>query len=291
MVKANQLTSASLFSNECQFKRILSSLGDREISQIGPSDIEAFLDDLILSGDVGPNTANKYRSLLNRFFKFAVRQGVCKTNPVLPTESFRFNRHPKTEETFSDRELARYLKESEKEIQAFRIGAQILADSGARISEMLALTFEDIRAKYIVVRKIVERHTGLIQYQTKGQKTNGEYRVLLKPRLRKTLTKWRKRTKWNKPSSFIVSKETGQHFKYDQFYKIHCRVLARAGLPKWGFHVLRRSYATGAMRHGFHRHEAGELLGHESLQSIESYVKRKNTDYLVEKAKRVGFGW
>lgn len=286
-----QLAPSTLYRYGGELKCIEGYFSKHQISKIKPCDVEEFLHMLILDGK-SPCTANKYRSLLSQFFEAAKHFGFCRTNPVLALKPFKAPRNTKIDEQYTAEELARYLKAASHESQVYRVAASILAFSGARMGEAMAMSFEDINLEkgYIRVRKIVERHTNTIQYRTKGQKANGQYFVLLKKKLLTILQRWQELTPYNRPTDLILSTETGTHFSHDQMYTFHRHTVQRAGLPYYGFHALRRSFATEASRHGMYDHEVGVLLGHESRQSIDAYIKRKDFDYLFRKAKTVGFG-
>ena len=62
----------------------MAALGDREVSEITPVEIESLLDAMAASG-ASPRTVNKRRALLLAVFNCGMRRAGLATNPVRAT--------------------------------------------------------------------------------------------------------------------------------------------------------------------------------------------------------------
>ncbi len=285
LVLARELSPASYRSDEVRFEKILPRLGELTLSRITARSCDSFLDSLILSGK-SPATRNRYRALLHTYFKYAINQGHCRQNPVtsIPIYSERLKTR-KTGFWESREEVDRYIATAFELGNAYGLCASLLGDGGCRISEALAVKWEDVQwgRGFVRIRRIVERHTNKVDERTKGQRAGGEYQMLLSPGLEETLAKYRK------DSGFIVRGLGGGHMHYDHYYKKHYEIIAKAKLKRITPHDIRRTFATHADRAGFHRSEVGELLGHETLKATETYIS-PDFSHLIGKAKQIGFG-
>lgn len=291
LVLARELSAASFRVDEIRFNKILPRFANRALSKVTPLDIDKYLDSLLLNGK-SPATRNRYRAFLHIYFKLAIRMGFCKKNPV--TDTPILSERIKTRATgYWSTPLERdlYIKTAFEFGPVYGIGAYILCLGGCRISEAMALQFKDIEwdLNYCRIRRIVERHSGLICDRTKGQRAGGEYQMILVPRLWDALKKWKGTALYRKDDDFILHIENGRPFTYDKYALAHEKIVAKADLKRITLHDLRRTFATHADRMGFHKSEIGELLGHETLSATEVYT-RMDISHLVEKAKRIGFG-
>lgn len=291
LVLSKQLCSASLNSDQIRYQYVSEAIKRKELTKITTLDIDKYLDSLILEGK-SPATRNRYRALLYTYFKYAVRSGNCKKNPVLdiPILSEKLKTRPVSYwPTCKERD--RYIDAAFRFGAVFGIGGSILCLGGCRISEALVLKFNDIEwdRNYVRIRRTLERHSGDICQRTKGQRAGGEYQMILVPRLRKLLKKWQATALFRKTDDFILHSNKGQHFTYDQYASTHEKIIHRTELKRITLHDLRRTFASNAERVGFHKAEIGELLGHETLTATEAYT-RMDVSHLIEKAKRVGFG-
>ena len=291
LVLSREISAPTLNSDEILLERMLPAFARKRLCEITPSQIDKFLDLLILKGKA-PATRNRYRALLHTIFKYAIRAGYCKRNPVaeIPILSEKIKRR-QVDYWKTNSERDRYIEAAFKMNAVYGMGAMIMCLGGPRVSEMLALQFGDIEwdRNYIRVRRIIERMSVTVQDRTKGQRAGGEYQMLMLPRLKAELVLWVQRSPYKKPTDFIVHRPDGRFFDYDTYAKIHEKIILRAGVKRITLHDIRRTFASSMERAGFHKAEIGEALGHETLSATEAYTLM-DVSHLVDKANRVGFG-
>jgi integrase len=284
-VLCRELSPASYRSDEIRFGKLEPSFTAQPFKEITQRWCDRYLDSLILDGK-SPATRNRYRALLHTYFEYAIDHGYCKDNPLARIAGLSEKvKVRKTDFWTTPKEAEKYVRTAFRFGVGVGLGASILALGGCRIGEMLAVHWEDVmwRQGYIRIRRIVERHTNTICERTKGQKAGGEYQILMTPELERILRKYRKKT------GLIVCQLTSKHLSYDQYYKLHWKIIARAKLKEITPHDIRRTFATHAGRAGFHRREVGELLGHETMEATEVYME-PDFSHLIQKARRLKFG-
>ena len=121
-------------------KRVREHLGSASLKDIGPADIEAFL--AALRNDAGFSIAavNRYASFLSVAFRLAVHKGFAAANPVKEVPRAKESQRPVP--FLSAEEVAGLIAATRD--QRFAVFLRVLADTGLRRSEALALEWSDI---------------------------------------------------------------------------------------------------------------------------------------------------
>lgn len=125
---------------------LVQKFGQTPINQIKRADLEDYL--LALT-HIGYRTHNKHQTIISRLFNFAIEQGYLEANPI---SHLKPKKPDSTQGEQASDEPVRYL--SKRELEALyrathsfpRLDAlvSLLHESGARISEVLALDLKDI---------------------------------------------------------------------------------------------------------------------------------------------------
>ncbi|MBW4465100.1 MAG: tyrosine-type recombinase/integrase [Pegethrix bostrychoides GSE-TBD4-15B] len=146
LLDAQGLSPKTKKSYEGVLLPLLQKLGQTPIDQIKRADLEEYF--LTLT-HVGYRTHNKHQTIITRLFNFAIEQGYLEANPI---SHLKPKKPDATQGEYSHDEPVRYL--SKKEIEALYKATQsflrldalvsLLHESGARISEVLALDLKDI---------------------------------------------------------------------------------------------------------------------------------------------------
>lgn len=266
---------------------ILPRLGDVRVDRITPQVIEESLrNDLLRGGRLAPQTINKILGTLTAVFEYAERHGITERNPARLAERLRpgggevaageadaqGERQVDPDDVPSPEEVRRLLMAAEPGLSStFLLTAAL---TGARCSELLALTWDDVELDRgeIHIRRAIswartreDRAAGVTGARFFAPKTKSSRRkVEAPPELVTALRRW----KLAAPIS-----ETGLVFAKADGTPIHRKTirdkylipaLDRAGLRRFGVHALRHFFASELIRRGYPVTEVAARLGHSS---------------------------
>lgn len=294
LTKRMQTHPKSTWSGEKgKLERIwLPFLGGRLLHTITSTDLTRELDRLAKDDGISPATRNRHRALLHTLFEAAAKDKLIGAgmNPaadveLLPEAKKKIDLWKTTDESEA------YIREAFRLNPVYGVYATLQLWVGCRISETLALQWQDVdwEARQVTIRRIAETASREILERTKGQGAGGSYNAPLFPRVAAVLRDWQAATEYKAPTDFILaSADAGKPFTYWQINRIHRALLKVAGLKRLTIHDLRHVYASNAEKAGFSKGELQRMLGHASITTTEIYT-HMDTDHLVEKAKRLGF--
>ena len=209
----------------------------------------------------GTRTINRRLSSLRSFFKFLIRDGYLKNNPILMLSSPRAERHlPSfmTEEEVGKLIESAFAKD-EKDERGLRDRAilETFYSTGIRISELVSLNADDL-----------DFIGGIVKVMGKGKKERivpiGDTAISA---LRKYLDKRKKQSVvifLNKNGSRITSR--GVRDIVEKYIKL-------AGIKEGvSAHTFRHSFATHLLNRGADLRTVQELLGHANLSTTQVYT-------------------
>lgn len=220
--------------------------------------------------DVEAGTAtgsvNRRISTLRSFFRYLMRQGVVKQNPVRDIKALRSGRRLPA---FVDRnrmtQLVRVLEEPSGEFAVERDAMVVLLlyACGLRRSELASLTLGSL--------DLAER---TLRVMGKGAK---ERVVPLLPAVAERLEHYLQVRAEEKicadGENFLFLSNKGHGLSAMGVYTIVRRYLSSAGVQgKRSPHVLRHTFATHLMQHGASIRVVQQLLGHASLAATQIYT-------------------
>ncbi|MFH1269465.1 MAG: tyrosine recombinase XerC [Candidatus Omnitrophota bacterium] len=209
-------------------------------------------------------------SALRSFFKFLVREGFLKTNPITVLSSPKQEKHLPlflTEEEVS--KLIGAVKLNNERDYRDRAVIETFYSTGIRVSELVGLDIEDI-----------DFIAGIIKVMGKGKKERivpvGEIALTA---IRSYLDK---RKKEKQPDALFLNKN-GTRITDRGIRNVINKYIRMASL-KHGVspHTLRHSFATHLLNRGADLRSVQELLGHVNLSTTQIY-----THLTTEKLKSV----
>jgi len=226
---------------------------------------------LLKEKDLGARTVGRRLSALRSFFKFLVRDGYLKANPILMLSSPKLDQH--LPQFLTEEEAARLIEsafaKTEKDELGLRDRAILEAfySTGMRISELVSLNIDD-----------VDFIGGVAKVLGKGKKERivpvGDIAVAA---IRKYLDNRKKKTDvlfLNKNGARITTR--GVRFVMRKYIN---SLGMRDGVSP---HTLRHSFATHLLNRGADLRTVQELLGHANLSTTQIY-----THLTTEKLKNV----
>src|SRR5438094_2272491 len=206
--------------------------------------------------DLSPNTIHGFFQVVRSFANWADREGY----PVDPTLlKVRPPKVPQKEmETYSDSQLAAIFQAAPPGWS--RMAIQILLGTGMRISELAALTLED-----------VEDDGELMFLQIKRGKGAKSRRVPVSSRLRRELVRYlnRGRPETHAKQLFVLS--DGRPASVMCVANLLRRVRYHVGFPVHA-HRFRHTFATRYLSNGGEMERLRRILGHTSYVMVMRYV-------------------
>lgn len=263
------------------YNSITEVYGDRRITEITSSDVNVFLHKLAAKGYYQKTVAT-YKSIFNQIFKYAVIIGYTNVNPV------------------SDVSLPKHLQKSVRTLppsnelkiidglhEGFGFLAYFLMYTGLRISEALALTYNDIdrENKLIKVNKkiVYDGNTPTLINETKTEA--GTRQVILLDRVAEYLPQ--------KNNGIIFCNENEEYLTRKQFRCRWNKMKKESSLTLTA-HQLRHAYATMLFEAGITEKDAQELMGHSDIhltQSIYTHIRQERKTETAAKLNEFKFNF
>ena len=237
----------------------------RGVEEITHPDVLAWFREI--TDRVGPGAANRCLSILQAAFMRAEAWGY-RPDGTNPCRGVRMNRQRKMERFLSTEELAKLGATLARQPGRDRVkvaAVRLLALTGCRIGEVLALKWSDVKGLRLQLR---DSKTGprTVWIGEEGKKILGSIDR-------------RKGVDW---IFYDV-----QHRQPIRLYRFWNRVRDEASLPKLRVHDLRHTYASRAAAMSETMPVIGKLLGHRKPTTTQRYTHFDDADVLAI-AERIG---
>ncbi len=285
-------------------KHLLPTLGAIPVCEIDSVLLETFLTDKRQSGrlstgsSLSANSVADIKVILTQILKYARSHGIIPAVPDCPAVSYI---QPKINVLSQEEQetLVNYVLEYET---PFTLGILIALYAGLRIGEVCALQWGDFNfsSGTVAVNKTVMRIYDMNEGSTARTKV-----IIDKP---KTLSSLRTvpliddlagyfSARKKKNDTFIVT-GTEKFIEPRVCLDKYKRLLRRAGLPDYNFHVLRHTFATRCVEKGVDVKSLSEIMGHANVSvTMQRYVlpsmaqKKEQINKLAEPAFRGQDSW
>lgn len=241
--------------------------GMQPVGSIRPPDIQEFLD-VRRAGGCGPRTLIQDLRCLRWFFNWATKKGFCLQNPTADIQLPRMpDAHPRA---LDEQQVGRLLETLDRYPDRTCAVAILFAlETGARIGAVLSLRWEwiDLEAGWVQIPPGQE-----------GLKLRGEgLDIPLSPILLSALKRYRSATSG---VAFPVVRSTLRKHWY--------RVLSRAGLPRFVFHSLRKTFISRQSRKGTPIEVTMAISGHRDLRTVLKVYRQVVREELLRAVGRGG---
>ncbi len=228
-------------------------------SALTERDIADFRDDCRREG-LAVKTVNRRLVFLRRFLDAAVQEGILTRNPAKNVRQLRSQ--PLAPKSLTPQETRKFLKEVElRGSLRDRVLVELMVGAGLRISEVVALTVDDLQ---------LSPRKGLVIIR--NAKGNKERRVPLHRNIRALLSEYLSAMKPTKnlfSGQRVALTSVGIHALIRKFG-------TTAGLPKLHAHTLRHTFAMNFLRSNpGGLQQLSQLLGHSSLTATSVYVQHR----------------
>lgn len=301
----NTVRESTLLSTTNIFKNhILNHFSDKKINTITVSEIQTIVNKWF---DIAPVNFKKWFYYTGKIFEYAIKMEYLDKNPC------RLVTLPKNKKEFAEKKLlfwdkkqldvffkCLYDMDDDKKFVFFRL----LAFSGMRRGECLALTWEDINFKEntIDINKTISQ--GINRYQViNPPKTKKSMRkIIMDQKTMDYLYKWKMEQRkqmlnygfntLNK-KQMIFTTRNNTMLPLSAPSKWLKLVIAKYDLPSIKIHGFRHSHASALFASGATIKEVQERLGHEDAQTtlnVYTHVtSNQNKDVVVKLESYLGF--
>ncbi|MFA5866342.1 MAG: site-specific integrase [Actinomycetota bacterium] len=238
---------------------LVPRFGSLQVSRIDTEMIQGWL--TVLSGrGLKPSTVNTYFATMRKLMADAVKWKYVHSNPAAVVDRPKI---PKSEiDYLSPEEIGRLLHAAEPKARDHAL-LMLLATTGVRIGEALALTWDDVDFVKQTINVSKTMHAGVAT----SPKTAGSRRVVRFPEaLKRELMTFQLTSPITKANHVFVS-SVGTPLDRDRVRnRILKPALALAGLRSVSVHSLRHSYATMLIHQGENLKFVQSQLGHSSMR-------------------------
>lgn len=258
-------------------KYILPQIGNVCLGSVDAACIEGFLLRVRAENELSNNYLHNICAVIIRIMKYMRRRHGYKTN--VPENDVPLKEHGEKEipEEKNLAILEQYLIERTKKNDSTCLGVLIVLNTGLRIGEVCALTWEsiDLEKELIFVRGNLQRvkapdgQKNNTEILLQSPKTAQSQRAIPIPPVLLPLLK----EQMKNGGDFLIKGRKKPWAEPRTLQYRFTRILAACGLDKFNFHMLRHAFATRCIEKGFDVKSLSEILGHSNIQiTLKLYV-------------------
>ena len=249
------------------------------ITEITAMDIQRFYN----SYEQSPSTLKSVHNLLRHFFKYAELQGICRNITHSLTLPRNVKKSGQTDDlvidVWEDEDLKKVIQAMEN--HRLRLLVILAVNTGCRIGELLAITFDDIRdGKLYISKQLVElSDSGTSSYQQyiEDTKSSASNRVI--PLSEKVVEEIEKHRVWQRKemlqngyrTQYLFTTSNGTWYYKRNIRRALNRFYRRVDVPAHKFHAFRHTFGTNLSRAGVSIEETAKLMGHSDIQITAKY--------------------
>jgi len=263
---SNKPSTVDCYSNTLRL-HILPTIGFKRVSLIAVKDIK----ELLLSkrnDGYSHRTVRHIRSVISNVLSDAVDDETISSNPVasLSRKHFKNSENKLKNNPLTSDELTKLLRTVQKHYSDHFPLFLLLARTGMRIGEALALQWKDInfQERHITVRRSVRR--GRVSTTKSGK----ERRVDMSPQLAAALQTLMRGVTLSPVSDrpqYLFKNRAGNPIHLDRWREqVFKKAISKAELKTIRIHDIRHSYATIRISRGDNIADVSKQLGHHSVK-------------------------
>lgn len=278
-----------------------SKLGDRDIKDIKPIDLQEFFNNGVVShGKYSTNnplaysSLKKLRFLVNSVFKSAMINNIISFNPMQHVEISKNKQDGIERPALTIAEQKAYIKALDGEVYGFLYIVALF--TGMRLGELIGLKWDyvDLKRNRIAVVETIKR--------SRVYKADGNYKkesVTKSPKsakskreipINKSLVPTFEDHKAKSTSNYVFSTSNNTPLSAENVAKYHKRICVKAQINPVPFHSLRHTYATRLVEVGENFKTLQELLGHSDISTtmnIYAHVLEESKNSAADKLESI----
>jgi integrase len=242
------------------------------IEQVSTAHISDFITAQVRSRRLKPQTANRYRAILRRFFNWAMKeQGIRMPGNANPVSAINKYKEDAPNIRFLD------LKEIDKQLEALEDSPQlqtmvaVLIYTGLRREELLWLTIDDIDLK-AQPHGVIRVRAKTIMNESWQPKTKDNRAIPISSQLRYWLDRYAPR-----PSAgrwYFPSPQTANRYDINNFSRELRTANENAGLKdrRWSCLVYRHTFGSILAQNNISHYRIAKLMGNSPEICIKHYA-------------------
>ena len=252
-----------------------SELAGRKLSEIKTADIQRFYNSLDLPGGTLASIHKVMRIIFRYFESEEICRDVSKSVYIPVKESI--DTADKTP-VWSNEELSMVFSEA---LNNHRLKLLLILAyrTGARIGELLALTYDDISDGVMVINKqyAIGYDDGKPAYTIQPPKTPNAYRDI--PLSEDVMEAFREHEQWHRDemmdkgysTEYVFTTSTGEMYDRSNLRRALQRYYKRVGVEYKKFHSYRKTFCSELCAAGAPLQVVYKIMGHSSIQVTAQY--------------------
>lgn len=257
-----------------------------------------------------PSGIKNCHKLMRLFFKLMEQEDVCRDitkSLVVPKPKKKTD--PGEIVVFTDDEIKsikQYIARKDlpyyenRRVCRLRFLITLAINTGARISELLALTYDDIQPDKILINKQVVEKPIFKDGKTDGHElvidsTKTENSVRSVPITEETYSMLETHRKWQQDemsrkkykTDLLFTTDTGKIYDKHSLRHTLDRLHQDAGVPQYGFHAYRHTFGTILAASGVALQTLSSLMGHSDISVTAKYYINVSAAEKIEAIKAI----
>lgn len=293
----NSVKPSTVYSCRSAFNRqILPYFGSKYIDKISVIDCQRWLNKLAAEC---PTTFKETKARAARVLDYAIKLGMLTRNPFKLVTMPKVQKKERPENFYTKDELRRFLEQAKKESYQKYAMFRLLAFSGMRKGELMALTWPDINfnSGTVSINKTLSRDAKSKKCINDTPKTSSSTRIVpLDAETMAVLGEWRRRQLNNviylgtsKDNLVFSNPVTGKYYAQKALNEWTKKIARAAGVKAITPHGFRHTHASLCFAAGLSMQDVKERLGHSSItmtMDIYTHVTREQSKAGAEKLAR-----
>lgn len=263
---------------QVDFDRFFKEIKEKKIRYITEDDMEQFVKLSIYQNNLKAKAWGNLRSILSGMFKFAKKRGYTNISITsflgdLEISRKAFCKEKKTDEesVFTDLEMRKLVKCLHEKPDIANLAVLMAAYTGMRAGEVVALKWEDVNEKYIYVHRTQIRYREgnkeIYEIRDFPKTEAGVRKIVIVDNLKPIL----KSLRMINPFTEYVFIKDGEVMKKCVPSSSIRRMCDKAGIPRRGMHVLRKTYATRLLNANVEESVVKNQMGHTDIATTKGH--------------------